>query len=87
MSDKNLHYQNVSITTKELTTAWSDITPASDVAKMSIRATGTFKLASSSSPGSEYMTIPSGTQFDYEGSGDLYASMPKAGVAQLCKYS
>jgi hypothetical protein len=85
MSEKRLKYESVDISTKELTSAWSAIVPGDG--KLVLRATGSFQVASAAAPGSEFITIPSGIGFDYEGQATIYASSPKNAVLQIMKYS
>lgn len=78
-------FEEVEITAQEIGSAWTAIPPGSETAKMHLRCTGAFQLASSSTPLSNYMTIPSGIGIDYDNGATLYARMAGTAKGQLQK--
>jgi hypothetical protein len=87
VNDPNLRYRQVAIAAVENTGSWAEITPGENVDMTILRASGAFQLASSATPGADYMPIPSGTAYEHLGGDSIYVRMLKAGVVQAARYS
>ena len=89
MSDTNLLYKNTVIANREITASGVDVSMGSGVGKMILRATGSFRIASSAIGGysDAYMVIPSGVAVEHTAADALIVSAPKAAQLQTLKYS
>lgn len=88
MSDPNLRYKSVSITTQEIgSSVWTKLPPGSETGKMVIQGAGGFKLADSSSPAGQFYPIASGSSFEYEGGADIYGNAPVNTAVHIVRYS
>ena len=88
MSDSNLRYKSVSITTQQIgSSAWTKLPPGANTGKMVIQGAGGFKIADSSAPGANFYPVASGSSFGYEGGADIYGNAPVNTAVHIVRYS
>jgi len=77
MSDTNLRYKDFSVASTTISGTWTLFENGDECNEMLLTALGSFQIASSKTPGGNYMVIPSGADpFAMRSGAPFYVSAP-----------